>query len=103
MKLNVYAVYDKNSGLYKNLFVYRTDKEAVFELTRAIPRHLIENTSLALVGTYDNETGILDGHDPEDFFMIDLELISVDNMSTPAKMRKGSPQEVEHDWTVDNH
>lgn len=103
MKLNVYAVQDTNSSLFKSLFVYRTDKEAIFELSRVVPRHLIPHTRLALVGTYDNETGEIEGYDPTAFRMVDFEPVNVDSLATPAQMRKGSPQEVEHDWAVNNH
>lgn len=103
MKLNVYAVFDTNSALYKSLFVYRTDKEALFELSRVVPRHLLPHTRLALIGTYDNETGEIDGYDVSVFSMIDFEPVNIDSLATPAQMRKGSPQEVEHDWTVNNN
>lgn len=103
MNMNVYTVLNKNSTLCEGLFLFKTDQHAVFEMSRRVPRDKLEHNCLLCVGTMDIETGELNGFEIDDIYPIEFQPVSVDDLATPAKVRKGTPQEVEHDWVVNNH
>lgn len=102
MNMNVYTVLNKNSTLCEGLFVFKTDQHALFEMSRRVPRDSMEHNCLLCVGTFDIETGELNGFEIGDIYPLELKLVSVDDLATPAKVRKGTPDEIEHDWAVDN-
>lgn len=103
MNMNVYTILNKNSTLCEGLFVFKTDQHALFEMSRRVPREAMEHNCLLCVGTMDIETGELSGFEIGDIYPLEFQPVSVDDLATPAKVRKGSPEEVEHDWKVTNH
>lgn len=59
MKLNVYSIFSDLSDLFAGdgLFMYHTDKQALYVIGSKIPAEDKANCSLVRVGTFDLETG----------------------------------------------
>ncbi len=73
MKLNCYCVENCRSGISTGLWTYRTDSQAIFEIS-----HMISNSDggedfsydkLFCVGTFDNETRELTVIEPRELIL----------------------------------
>lgn len=69
MKTNIYVVWSRLADCYgKDPLFARTDDQILAYLPKALSQlegfESLDDWSVSRVGTYDNETGIVTGHDP---------------------------------------
>lgn len=89
MKMNAYVTFDYRSEMFDGIILFRTDKHALFEMTRRLKEEVREYTLLCCIGHFDVLTGEFTPEAVRSLPWMDL---SVDDVSSKIPISSDPPQ-----------
>lgn len=92
MNYGIYAIHSRLTDSYDGLFLFRTELQAQFEISKRIPEDRRKYETINRIGNFDITTGIIKPYDTP----VPVDYITETEIQTP--LRKGSPEQQHADF-----